>query len=115
MDSQQGVVGAIRAELIDGQPATKIQCRVQSQCGVPLGQDETVSVGIVRAAGSQSTAVKRRQYSRDRKRRPDVSDSGSHRLFEHDPADLVCRLLLEKKKYSQSRERKRISPPRRLG
>src|SRR5713101_10133577 len=57
MDSQQGVVGAIGAELI----------------------------------GAQPTVVKRREYSRDRKRRPDVSDSGSHRLFEHDPADLVCR------------------------
>src|SRR5713101_9744845 len=97
MDSQQGGVGAIRAELIGGQPATKMQCGVQRQCGVPLGQDEAVSVGIVRAAGSQPTVVKRREYSRDRKRRPDVSDSGSHRLFEHDPADLVCRLLLEKK------------------
>src|ERR1700686_1750209 len=106
MDPEQGVVGAVRIVLVGGQPTPQMKRGVQSQGGMAFRQNESIPVGIVGAVGFQRTLVQRGEYSRDRERRPDVSEPGAPRLFEHDPADLVCRNPGSKWLFGQSGRRK---------
>jgi hypothetical protein len=91
--SEEGVVAAVGPELLIGQDTPGMQCSVEREHGMALGQHEAVAVRITRVALGQDAAIDRRQEVGDRQSGADVADAGAHRLLQHDAPDALAQRL----------------------
>jgi len=86
VDAQQCVVSAEGVESLFGKPAFQRKCGVEGKAGVSFGENESVSIGIVRRACPQDRRIQRGENFDNAKAGTDVADVGSLRLVQDDAA-----------------------------